>query len=602
MCGIFGTIGYAADASLERCARLLSHRGPDAFGSHVDLASGVYLAHCRLAVIDLSTSGRQPMCNEKGTIWLTFNGEIYNYIELRARLEQCGHRFLSGTDSEVIIHGYEEWGERCVEELRGMFAFAIWDQIKRSLFLARDRIGIKPLYYTGDSGMFAFASEPRAIIALPGFRRKLCAEALQSFLTTRYIQGSASIYDGICRLPPGTCLRIESAAGRRHQWRYWEPAKEIVPRSDRDVDEMFRHLMGEIVKQHCVSDVPLGVFLSGGLDSASVASFATEPGKSLNTYCIRFEGWDRDEGPLARHSADILGTQHHEISIFTRDEVGLQEVMESFDEPLADTSIFPTYWICREARKAVTVALSGDGGDELFGGYSWYANMLHLNWWKRLAFAAGPGVRALGLEDTSAGRRCDELQHYLMINSPGFRVQEICSLFPDLAPELSGFHNAEVFRRCDTYGAGGVKRWQWIDMNAFLVDNNLTKIDRASMAHGLEVRVPFLDHKLVEFAFSLTEDQCLGKSGSKILLRRFAKDQGLGHLLQQPKMGFSFPVTAYWPVKDMVKRVRHGSLVQSGVMSQKVLDSFISNESGPAYPYRVWLLAVLETWFARWMC
>lgn len=603
MCGIFGAVGYPRNQALEACARRLGHRGPDDFGSYVDPAAGVYLAHCRLAVIDTSSGGHQPMGNEAGTVWLTFNGEIYNFRELRARLERSGHRFSSATDSEVILHGYEEWGERCIEELRGMFAFGLWDQSRRLLLLARDRLGIKPLYYcTGDGGRFAFASEPRALIGLPGFRRTLCPAALHSFLTTRYVQGESSIYEGIRRLAPGSWLRLETGSRTMRLGRYWSPERNVKPRTDKEVDERFRTLMGDIVDRHRVSDVPVGVFLSGGIDSATVASFAAGPGRSFHSFCARFEGWDRDEGPAARESAGILGTDHHELQVRVEDGASLQDVLHGFDEPLGDTSIFPTYWICREARRHVTVALSGDGGDELFGGYDWYGNLARRNWRKRLAFFMGPWVRAARLAETAWGRRCDELQHYLLINSPGFRTGEIKALFPDVAKALAGVADTEVFRRCDTSGERGWKRWQWIDLQSFLVDNNLAKIDRASMAHALEVRVPFLDHELVEFALSLTDDQCLGASGSKMVLRRYVADRGLGHLLNRPKFGFSFPVTAYWPTAAMRATVSDGNLVRTGVLSRAALDALLPPGSRATdYPYRIWLLAVLETWFTRWM-
>lgn len=601
MCGIFGTIGHASGGSLERCARLLAHRGPDDFGSYSSPQDAVYLAHCRLSIIDLSSSGHQPMCNEDGTIWLTFNGEIYNFRELRTRLEQCGHRFLSASDSEVILHGYEEWGERCVEELCGMFAFGIWDERRHALLLARDRLGIKPLYYTDGRGAFAFASEPRAIVGLPGFTRRLCAGALGSYLTTRYVQGEFSIYEGIRRLLPGTCLRVDALSGERRAWRYWVPTQQTVGRSVQEVDESFGALMDAATAQHLVSDVPIGVFLSGGFDSAAVTSIAVRHSDDLNTFCIGFEGWARNEGPAARHTASLLGTHHHEISVSLKGGEVLQNIFDAFDEPLADTSIIPTYLVCREARRQVTVALSGDGGDELFGGYSWYANMLRGSWRKRAAFSLGPWVRALGLAETRVGRRCDDLQHYLMLNSPGFHAGDIRRLFPDLARELGDFTDTEVFKRCDTSGREGLKRWQWIDLHAFLVDNNLTRIDRASMAHSLEVRVPFLDHRLVEFALSLSQEDCISDQGSKRVLRRYLAARGLSHLLEQPKVGFSFPVTAYWPTDVMATTVLEGAMVRQGVLSRKALEAMLLETRNPVQPYRIWLLAVLEKWYARWM-
>jgi|GEM_PF-84680 len=600
MCGIFGVFGCDNDIDLERHARLLTHRGPDGFGSWRDPVVPLYLAHCRLAVIDLSERGAQPMCNEDGSVWLTYNGEIYDFLSLRTELEHLGHRFRSVTDSEVIIHAYEEWGAACLERFNGMFAFAIWDRRVRKLFLARDRVGIKPLYYGFINGKFIFASEPKALIGLPFYRKEISKPALVSYLTYGYCAGEESIWNGILQLLPGHILTYDTATSHVINKPFWELGYNPQLWSLVDAVDRFSELMTSSVNNCLASDVPVGVFLSGGYDSSTVAALAVKNTPHVDTFTIGFQEWEKDERSVARFTAKTLGTRHHEDQVRVGNFHIFDRIFDVFDEPLANSAIFPTYMVCAYARRFATVALSGDGGDELFGGYNWYTQTENCRTIKRLAFALEPLFRACGLDRTNFGLRCNRVEHYRRMTSAAFSMAEIHRLVPTISKADLPDSECYVLNRHVCSNRTGYSRWQYLDFKTFLVDHNLVLTDRASMAHSLEVRVPFLDNRLIDFAYSLPDDLRIRDGQKKYLIRRLLETNGLRHLLNLSKQGFSCPVGNFWPTNIMADELRYGNLVQSGILDRTEIEMLLHN-AGAAWDVKIWRLALLERWSRKWL-
>lgn len=605
MCGIFGLAGRGFDVpQREHHARLLASRGPDGFSSYEDSRHQVYLAHNRLAVIDLSERGAQPMCNEDGTVWITFNGEIYGFASLRAELIERGHRFSSASDTEVIIHAYEEWGMGCLDRLNGMFAFALWDSVRGKLFLARDRLGIKPLCYGSFGGTLAFASDSRALIGLPFVRKELEPSALVSFLLYKYVAGEASIWRNIKRLLPAHYLEHDIAQGTMVTHCYWELPLQEKQWKVADALERFSELFERSVKDCLVSDVPVGVFLSGGYDSSAVARVARRSSDRTNTFCIGFEGWANDERAAAAETAAWLGTTHHEDLHGTEQIALIDDVIGVYDEPLADSSIFPTYMVSQFARRHAAVALSGDGGDEAFGGYTWYGHTVDPSKRKQLAFALEPLVRGAGMQSTAWGRRCLVADHYRMLTSPAFRLPEIRKLFPGLPRDGLPDQESYLYQSHLRPELKGYRRWQYVDLKTFLVDSNLVKVDRASMAHSLEVRVPFLDHRLVEFAFSLPQD-LLAKGGrGKVLVGKWLAANDLDGVLDRRKQGFSSPYQTFWPAATMSAQLRDGWLASSGLVDRRELDALCGGTGGARegnFGLKMLVLSVLDRWGKKWL-
>ncbi len=539
------------------------------------------------------------MCNEDGTVWITFNGEIYGHAVLRAELEALGHHFASATDTEVIVHAYEQWGIECLSRLNGMFAFGLWDSRKGKLFLVRDRLGIKPLYWGLFDGTLAFASDSRALVGLPFATRDLDPSALCCYLLYKYVSGEQSIWRGVKRLLPGHVLEFDVAAAKAEVYRYWTvPLEQRDWRAD-DALEQFTKLFNGSVKDCLVSDVPLGVFLSGGYDSSAVACAASRLTSGLNSFSIGFEGWERDERAAAAATAAKLGTLHREAVLGREQVATLDEVIGAYDEPLADSSIFPTYLLCRQVRRHATVALSGDGGDELFGGYNWYRHTAFASSHKRLAFALEPLLAAAGLGRTSLGQRCSPAAHYRLMTSPSLTLPQIARLFPAISRQATPDDEAYLYRAHLKRDLKGYRRWQYVDLNTFLVDDNLAKVDRASMAHGLEVRVPLLDHRIAEFAFSLPESLRATRAQHKVLLANWLRAQGLGDVVTRPKQGFSSPWRTFWSTQAMAKELQQGWLVRSGWVDRRELNALIETKQGGS-DLQLLVLSTLDRWGRQW--
>ena len=551
MCGICGIASAAGTPDPGRLAEMsatLVHRGPDSDGTFAD--SSVALAARRLAIIDLAT-GDQPITNEDGRITVVQNGEIYNYRELRQELERAGHRFSTNGDTEVVAHLYEEHGERFAERLRGMFALALWDSERSRLVLARDRYGIKPLYYRETADELAFASELRA---LP--RGEVDLDALDAFLAFNSVPGPLTIFRDVRKLQPGHVLTWEN--GRSQLIRYARPApvpaSELRGAEEAELVEELRARLRDSVRAHLVSDVPVGVLLSGGVDSSVlVALAAEEASEPLRTFSIGFEERSFDELADARLVAERYGTEHRELVLRPDAALLLPALAEAFDEPFADSSALPTYLVSQLAAEDVKVALSGEGGDELFGGYYTYAADLLA---QRTAWAA-PLLRPLVERLPSSSKRTSfDYRAKRFVRAahlpPLERHHGWKEIFSaDVRAELTGrrseFDPVDLLRArfAETEGAELLARLQDVDLGTYLVDDLLVKTDRASMAHSLEARVPFLDPVVTNFALALPTRHKVRGLRKKVLLRKAAAPLVPPELLKRRKRGFSIPAAAW---------------------------------------------------------
>lgn len=536
-------------------AATLAHRGPDDAGDWrraFDLRGrehSVGFAHRRLAILDLSAAGHQPMSSEDATVTITYNGEIYNFKDLRRELTAHGRTFRSECDTEVLIEAYREWGPSALDRLNGMFAFAIWDHSRRSLLLARDRLGIKPLFYRFTDGVLTFASELRAITAHPDFKAKIDRTALAGFVRHGYIPGSRSIYAGVWKLQPGHFLVWHDGSIR--QERYWEmtPASSRPPvRNLGEATRQLEEVLGDAVERRLLSDVPLGAFLSGGVDSSAVVALMKERASGpVRTFSIGFENPRYDEAQHARRVAEHLGTDHTELYVRRSDAVEVaHEIPELYDEPFADSSAIPTVLLSRLTRQRVTVALSGDGGDELFGGYSQYHKLQRL-----LPLFSLPGPIRTVLSHVAAYCPAGSVRNALLhLRNPDLAAlacglisgSSDASLVDLCGPGIdspSGQY-LEAFRRAPN--PDPVRRSMIADAQVYLPDDILTKVDRASMSVGLEARVPLLDHQVVSFALGLPLSILWSNGHDKAPLREIVYRRIPGHLIDRPKKGFSIPI------------------------------------------------------------
>jgi asparagine synthase (glutamine-hydrolysing) len=569
MCGITGifqsngrrTINFD---TLGRMTERLTHRGPDDHGVHAE--PGIGLGFRRLSIIDLA-GGHQPMFNEDGQVAVIFNGEIYNFRELRVELERAGHRFATSSDTEVLVHGWEVWGKGLVQRLRGMFAFAVWDRARRTLFLARDRLGIKPLYYAElPGGCWIFASELKALLEDPDLPRKLDPRAVEEYFTLGYVPDPHTILQGVAKLPPAHTLTLGETSGRAEPESYWDITMwGKAPISDSGgVEELLLDRLDESVRSHLVADVPLGAFLSGGIDSSAVvSSMVGVEGAAVRTCSIAFGEDDFDESRFARGIAQQFQTDHREEVADSQSFHLLDDLVEAYDEPFCDSSVLPTYLLCRLARRHVKVALSGDGGDETLAGYHRYRNFLTAVRLHRalpgplrapILGLAGVLARAPGLSAKMA-RRAKALgqfggslpESYLWlvgISDP----QERRVLYSDaFRRELQGYQSLELLQHhyANAPTDDPLSRVQYVDLKTYLPGDILTKVDRASMAHSLEVRVPLLDHQWVEWTASLPPGLKLKDGVGKHVFRRALRSRLSEDVLWRRKKGFSAPVSAW---------------------------------------------------------
>jgi asparagine synthase (glutamine-hydrolysing) len=549
---------YGAPSALELMCNAIRHRGPDEDGYF--LRPEIALGMRRLSVIDV-VGGRQPVANEDESVFAVFNGEIYNYRELRRQLRVRGHHLTSRGDSETIVHLYEDEGERLVHQLRGMFALAVWDARRHRLLLARDRLGIKPLYYWSTPERLVFASELRAFLALPDFPRTLDRQAVGQYLTFGYIPDPQSVFEGVRKLPPGHALTRDRDGGVSLTC-YWSPVRiEEQAIEEKEAVEELRRLLKESIACHLESDVPLGAFLSGGMDSSAVVAMMSRcVDRPVRTFSIGFAEAEFNEAPHAARVARALGTEHTELIVRPDVDALVEDVVRSFDEPFGDSSALPTYLVARLARQQVTVALSGDGGDELFAGYSRYKELLGraelrpaaLRTVIRAVARALPHAmlgrnRLLDLGRTRWGRYAATIAAPPATNDGGVAL-------PDIADDVGGLDQLIERWTHETSGRDFVTRMMLVDLQSYLPGDILTKVDRTSMAVSLEARVPLLDHMVVEFALSLPPHLTFRDGQSKWLLRRAVSGVVPQAVFDRPKQGFAVPLR-HWFRRELRHRV-----------------------------------------------
>jgi asparagine synthase (glutamine-hydrolysing) len=595
----------------------IGHRGPDDEGIYA--AGPVGLGMRRLSIIDVA-GGHQPIFNETGEIAIVFNGEIYNYRDLRPWLEERGHRFTTNTDTEVVLHLYEEKGEWCVRDLRGMFAFAVWDGRRQALILARDRFGEKPLYYTTMGGGLAFASELKSLLAHPAIELRLDPEGINQFLTFGNTLGETTILQSVHKLPPAHVL-VASRNGIRVS-RYWEwRIEEDHSLSERLIIERLRELLQEAVRMQLVSEVPLGAFLSGGLDSSTVVAFM---GKALDrpvkTFSIGFRDRQFDELPHCRTVATAFGTEHRELVIDPHAVEVVADLVWHLDEPFADSSAIPTYFLSKLAREEVTVALSGDGGDELFAGYPGYHAESYLNGMRRIP----PRIRAWTLAqvinpltDWSRGAPREVMErvrrNLLRIDmSPEDRFLSRHCLFPmALRHEVLTDHTQALLApsdhpanwvKLDFHGnQNAVNKSLYMDVNVYLPNDMLVKVDRMSMAHSLEVRCPLLDHKLAEFMGTVPARYKVRSGRTKYVLRKAMAGILPDSILARGKQGFCVPLDR-WFKSGLVALAREVLLapvsMRRGLVDPKGVEALLRRHEQQitANGEQIWALLVLEMW------
>jgi asparagine synthase (glutamine-hydrolysing) len=609
MCGIVGVAAEAAVATRGWLAvgrDAMRHRGPDDFGEWWSVDGCVGLGHRRLAIIDLSPGGHQPM--NVGGLHIVFNGEIYNFLDLRSELASKGHNFRSDSDTEVLLAAYQEWGTDCLSRLNGMFAFALYDERRRQLFLARDRAGEKPLFYALGRGELRFASELKGLMADRNFARQIDPLALDCYLTLGFVPSPLCILRGVNKLPPANALTFDLATAKSRVWRYWEPPEpvsETRAAGEPELMERLEPLLEDAVRRQLMADVPVGVLLSGGVDSSLVTAMAVRSTPNVKTFTVRFPGHGRyDETEHARIVARHFGTEHTELDAGEVNVDLLPTLARQFDEPMVDSSMIPMYLVSRLVRQYCTVALGGDGGDELFAGYPHYNRIL----WMRAKFGAVP--RSVRRVLATAGKICLPL---------GFRGRNwLHALEIDMEeglPLVSSHFDRDWRRRLMTrkhnwtMAAEGVReeripraedllyRATRMDFQNYLAEDILVKVDRASMLNSLEVRAPLLDYRLIEFAFGEVPSDLKGTMTTrKVLLKKLAMRLLPPEFDQHRKQGFSIPLASWLrtgPWETFFKEILLGSDLFNPAAVRKVLNG---QKRGLRNSERLFALTLLELW------
>lgn len=615
MCGICGKLNFAHDSpvnteNLRRMLAPISHRGPDAEGIYI--SGPVGLGHKRLKIIDLAT-GKQPMCNEDGSVWVTYNGEVYNYKELTAHLVEKGHRFKSASDTEVIVHLYEEFGEDCVKHLRGMFSFALWDDKKKVLFIARDRVGIKPLYYVQTATSFLFASEIKALLADPSVQSEVEPTLIDRFLTYFYMPGEQTLFKSIRKLAPGHYLTIKDGQIKTQQ--YWDLSFTPANRTFDQAVEELEHLLSLTVRDHMISDVPVGVLLSGGVDSSAVLSFAVEnTSKPISTFTVGFEGGCTDERPFARMAAKAYGAQNHEISITAQEFWDfLPQYIWHMEEPVCEPPAIALHYVSKLAREHVTVLLSGEGGDEAFGGYQSYRNFY---WLEKLKGCLGPfasmasTVASACMNETSRYGKYGSLlrtplpDYYYSHSSGPYEIFNsnyrelytqdfLASIDTNVRASLSQAYFAE------TSHLDPLDRMLYVDTKTWLPDDLLIKADKITMANSLELRVPLLDQRILEFAASLPPTYKLKNTSGKHVLKQALSKRVPPEILYRKKSGFPVPYSA-WLNNDLRSLASEvlldDSTIARGYFRREAIEKIIHFSPGRSNAKEIFSLLILELW------
>lgn len=609
----------------------LAHGGPDSAGSYIEATTPLALGHRRLSIIDLSEAGHQPM------IWgdwvVVFNGEIYNYQEIQNELIQLGHQFRSHSDTEVLLHAFEQWGKAAVHRFRGMFAFALWHQKTQKLLLCRDRLGVKPMYWYWKDGLFMFASELKAFHQHPDFDKTIDFEAVSLYLQQGYIPAPNAIFQYVRKLDAGGFLELD-AAGTIQTEKYWDVTEvyqnsELKTASELELTNELEDLLRESFELRLVADVPVGMFLSGGIDSSTVvALLQQQTGRQLKTFTIGFHHAEYNEAEQAKAIAKHLGTEHHELYCTEQDfEALIEQLPDLYDEPFGDSSGIPTYLVAQMAKKEVKVSLSADGGDELFGGYTkyeitqnFYPKIRRMGIFRNLAAFVAGGIDPLWLERN--GPRLPVLNRYKNLSNkfPKFRnallAKDVLDFFNRSSTYISEKDLKKLFPiLVKRYGTEIVPDLQrlvsflgMVDIQTYLEGDIMAKVDRATMAVALEGREPLLDHKIVEFALALPDDLKIRGNTTKYLLRQVLYRYVPKELIERPKQGFSIPVQQWLlgSLRGELEQLQSDSafleaLRLSPSEIQKIIHNFTLQKKY-VNPHFVWFLYVLYRWWKRWVC
>ena len=643
MCGIAGfysTKRYLSlKDSLPEATRQLSKRGPDDSGLFFDDDGGVGLGHRRLSIIDLTPAGHQPMASDDGKFFIVFNGEVYNYIEIKKVLEGFGYRFKGTSDTEVVLKAYMHWGVDCLDEFIGMFALAIWDQPNHQLFIARDRIGIKPLYYSYSNQSLLFGSELKALMALSDYNREIDPEAFRLFLHFQYIPGPPTIFKGTAKLEPGHYLIYNGKDLKIRQW--WKlpgnrPSRaNSTPLTETEAISKLDALLTRAVSDRLISDVPLGALLSGGVDSSMVVAMMQKVNRSpIRTFCIGFEEKAYNEAPWAKAIAKHLGTVHTELTVTPQDALNvIPQLPDIYDEPFADSSAIPTFLVSQLTRNRVTVALSGDGGDEQFAGYvRYWMTQTMSNWLKRfpenMRCMLKQSLARIPVSTLTPAYTC--LRKYL---PQRLQVENFADKWPKMINQLGQTELSELYRMAvsiwskedinsltggsiptskyetlfsETAHLNAIQRVMRVDQHTYLPDAMLTKVDRASMAASLEIRVPLLDHRLVEFTSQLPDSFKFRDGKGKYLLKELLCNYVPRNLVERPKMGFGVPVAQWFrmELKALLNDyLSHERLKREGRIDPFIVTQLISEHMNGAnnHQHRLWALLMWEMWREKWL-
>jgi len=591
MCGIagFSLFNYQEGTKneLDAMGQAIFHRGPDAGGCYLDEHIG--LCHRRLSILDLSEAGNQPMFSADGNLVIVFNGEIYNFLELRKELEAEGIQFKSHTDTEVILALYAREGTQCLDKLNGMFAFALWDKTKQELFIARDRLGKKPLYYFSHNGRFAFGSEIKAILALENIPREIRLDAVYDFFAYQYVPDPKSIFKHIHKLPPAHYMLLNKDGFTLSE--YWDLSFKNTSRDSEETHKsQLKALLEKVTKQRMISDVPLGAFLSGGVDSSGVVAMMAEVSETpVKTCTIGFDHKDFNEADFARDIAEKYHTEHHEYTVRQNVADRLEHIASFFDEPFADPSLVPTYFVSELARKAVTVALAGDGGDEMFAGYEKYSvddvenklrnkfpEAIRKSVFPRVAKLAGriPGTVGKKAKSLLTSLSHDPAMGFYITNSMMTDEMWHSLVKEDVATQLAGYHPSlytlDMYNKAD--GPDHLSKILYTDIKTYMTGDILVKVDRMSMANSLEVRAPILDYQVAEFAATLPSSQKYRDGEKKYLLKEVFKPFIPDSLLYRKKMGFSTPLDEWF--RGELKALFQSMVLNPNSGTQK----YLSNE------------------------
>lgn len=623
MCGICGKVSWAEpiDSALVRLMMdKMIHRGPDDEGIYIEPRVG--LGHRRLAIIDL-TNGRQPISNEDGTVWIVFNGEIYNFMPLREQLLEAGHKFRTQTDTEVIVHLYEEYGERCLEKLDGMFAFAIWDARKKKLFIARDRVGIKPLYYSLNRNSISFSSEIRSLLADTSIVREVDPEVIHRFLMFLYIPGPETMFKSIRKLMPGHYLTCEDGVIEIRQ--YWDLQFSRDP-SRCNIEEATRELCGLLrrsVRSHMMSDVPIGILLSGGVDSTGLLSFcADETTQKIQTFTIGFEGEEfADERIYARLAAERYDTDHHEMTIAAAEfQEFLPVYVRHMEEPVCEAPAIALYYVTRMASKHVKVLISGEGGDEAFAGYQNYRNLVWLERMKQpgapLAGLARLMLRGLALLNPSKFGKYGELvniplEDYYYSRSSGprspFMMLQGELYTPDFRMQFNSEQSLQYLHRCflAVQDQNDLNKMLYVDTKTWLPDDLLIKADKMTMANSVELRVPLLDHHVLEFAASLPAHFKLKGVTTKYILKRALEGRIPQEVIKRKKTGLPVPLQSWMSgaLRDYSREILMDSrtLARGYFRSNGIENLIAKSAQEKKYGKEIFSLIVLELWHREFL-